>query len=370
MKIRTPKTRLSPSARDRWKKLAPAMAVFVAVTLAAAFLYGRAGRTSNVEVYALGAGVSVAEGDVFDGEFLRVVEIPADGTLLAGLVPVSEGALAGVFTALRDLPAGAMLRNTDYIAGTAAPDVGPQAEDENWITVDVPLEWGVSEQLAGLVDIPEGNIWVVTDTIPRRHVACVQFGGEVGTSEALVHPKDLPPLLMWMAAGRARPVQQTTDECPLGGMPRLCGILTNALDPADALTEEERRGGFVFAEELPAEPGELPVVKLPECRVDDGAGVFDRPGDLTKEFCSKISLEFLNRIGVEASRLEACGEEDETGQNPDEAISDLSEAEVAAPDGAETEAETEPEAEAETAGEGADAGEGTTAAAGDVGELP
>lgn len=375
MKIRTPNVRLSPATRDRWKKLVPAAAVFVVVALAAAFLYGRAGRTENVEVYALAPGVTVAAGDEFDGAFLRVVEIPADGTLLAGLVPASAGELPGVFTALRDLPAGAMLRNSDYVTGPAALEADVRVEDDNWISVAVPLDWGVSEGISAEVAIPVGNIWVVTDTLPPRHVACVQFGG-AGASEALVHPKDLPPLRLWLEAGRAVAVQQTADECPLGGSPRLCGILTNAVDPADVLGDEDRAGGFVYVEELPDPDSDLadgedagggsagasqgvPVVALPECRVDDGAGVFDRPGDLTGDFCSKISLDYLARIGVEETRLGACGQAEGAERNPDDVISDPEDAEALVPD---TDSEAGDEAGDDAGGDGADTADIDTAA--------
>lgn len=343
MKFRKPN--LSPITRDRWKKLAPAIIAVIVVGLAFPFVFGVANRTSNVDVYALAVGVGVAEGELFSDLDLRIVKVPSDGALLDNLVPAQEG-LIGQFTAVRTLPPGSFLGNRDYVVGEPLPENGDvPLESDNWVALRVPLSWGLGDVVAGEVLIPPGNIWIVTDQLPPRHIACIQFLGLDGSPEALVAPKDLPALSIWIEANRAVPIQQTSDACPLGETPRLCGILTNALDPADLLDEEQRVGGFVYAEDVLENDLDVsfgvPTLELPECRSDDGRGVFDRPEDLTADFCSKISLAYLARIGIDPIRLDDCAgaEDDETGsqQNPGEEIDTSADVELLLPSSGEEE---------------------------------
>jgi len=352
MKIR--KKPMNPATKDRWKKLLPAIAAFAVVMIAASWLYAQASRTSTVEVYALSETSFVGEGQVFTAQELRTVEMPSDKVLLSTLVPASDGSFAaGVYTALKDLQPGALLQTSDYTPGEPAPEepeTQQPVEQPNWMIVSVPLNpvgLAFSE-----IEIRQGNIQMVTDQTPPRHIACIQYiADEAGStgSNALIHPKDYVAISLWLEANRAMPVQQTSDECPIGEQPRLCGILTNALDPVDAYPDEVKDTGFVYVTETTTatvptsgegeenEPETAPVtteVPLPICQSDNGAGVFDTPGKLSKEFCATINISYLdNVLGVDPAVLELCGAStEESSSNPDDPVEVLEDIEISQPD--------------------------------------
>lgn len=309
---------LSPSTKDRLRKLVPAIAAFTIVMIAATVFYSLTNRSSTVQVWAVGVNTPIAEDSTFDVGSLRTVRIPSDKALLDTSVAVGDNDFQGVFTALRDLPAGVVLSTTDFVPGEPLDETRLLvAESPNRMIVRIGVE--LLSVASPEVSIPSGNIQLVTDTIPPAHVACVQYL-EDGSGLALIDPKDNAAIQMWDASGRLKTIQQTADQCPVGGTPRLCGILTTSYDPADVLTSEERSEGYVYlSQEDEIEDStetSLPVFTLPACQVDNGAGVFDDPSKLNSEFCSRLGRDFVeNILGVPLSRLNDCGNP-QTARNP------------------------------------------------------
>lgn len=311
--------RMSSITKDRIKKMLPAMIAFAVVMIVATVLYSLTSKTSNVDVWAVGTQAEIAENSVFGVESLRVVSLPSDKALLESSVPVSGNDFQGAYTAVRDLNAGALLSNSDFVPGELRPDDGVQFTAESPNRMVMSISATAPSVAAEEISIPAGNIQLVSDTIPPAHIACVQYLGE-GTGTALIDPKDYTAILLWQATGRMQAIQQTADECPVGGQPRLCGILTHATDPADLLTPEQRQGGYAYVEEVDPElldDTTLPLVELPRCRTDNGSGVFDEPGKLTSEFCGKINISYLEDVlDVPLSRLQECGNR-EAQRNPE-----------------------------------------------------
>lgn len=281
------------------------------------------------------------EGEFFSVESLRTVEVPAESSLLSTLVVVGNSSTdLSSCVAPYDISQWKFLFAEDCGTGFGRGedlDV-PTIDVDNRVITTLPLSPIRTELLE--IGIREGNIHVVTDTVPPRHIACVQY--LAGGTDALVHPKDLVALSLWVAAERAVPIQNTTDNCPVGGYPRLCGILTNAIDPLDSLTEAQIERGYIYVEEIiegEGAPEEIQI-RLPECQVDRGEGVFDAPHLLTEEFCQKINVIYAAEVlGISLSQLGVCGQEEVVATNPSADLvvtPDVLESDTAVGEGTET----------------------------------
>lgn len=239
--------------------------IFAALmVLAGSCMYGWASRSPSHDIYAVAS--FIPEGEAFSADNLRAVSVQfSDSELLKTVVPVGgltltgDESFDGLYTALRDLNAGGFLTVDDYIEGYVPPT-------ENTGGVDLPENLLVTNLSLG--QLPQGDdprittqsgiYHLITTTYPPRHIACVY---QPDTGGLIVDPEDYNLLSPWIGlASGYKALRHTADECPIGGYPLRCGVLTqpygteqeSSLQPETADENGEEITEEQLAERLPS----------------------------------------------------------------------------------------------------------------------
>ena len=269
---------LSPTTKRYLKLLAIPAALFVSSTLFGFYLYGLGSKTRVVEAYQLTRNVPT--GTEFCDTDLRVIPIESPSTEIINTVMlVPQDGLSGCLWALQDLHANNLLLNDQSSTVFSASDlegVGENELPENHIVVPIALPSSTASEADERIESTAGDFQLVTNELPPRHIACVStVSGGDGLLMAL---EDFEEVSGWLTGGDTAsgtkseaPVlalKSTYEQCPIGGHPPRCGILTTGVNPLAELEESYRATEDGVISVLDDETGEVDrMLRLPECNM-------------------------------------------------------------------------------------------------------
>lgn len=364
---------MKPLTKRRIQRMiAPTAIILLGAVLFATF-FGISSQPKVVSVYSLGG--TYLEGEVFDGTSLVPVELSLDDPqVLSSLVVVSEEFTGGRYTAARNLTVGSFLLSTDYYVGEADLSLFEEEEIqavqiENLVFRQGNVVQTPSSEDPAIATTP-GIYHIVTDHIPPKHVACVRYLDTDGV--ILLAPADSMVYEIWSRLGRTVSIRHTQDECPLGGFPFRCSILTNAYDPASEIrnrdTESDEEARYAYVTEGVTEAGEdstVILVTLESCEEVTPADLVEAlspsQSDVegsepqfptgSREVLKRLRPEKLPGVAEDASSLEALRSLVELSRNVsipvvDDITPDIEETVIEAGEATEPETDVLPEIEA------------------------